>query len=285
MNRVKLSSRFGPRSDQSGSVLDDLDIHFQPIFDVSDISVIRGFEALGRKSGAGGYKSIAPYLREIYEGGLRPELEMVTLERARLFLEVCDEVLPSAVSKGVYVTVNLSPQTLAQKEFLDDVDGFVGIYSQARDRIRFEILEHSFPENNHAQIIANILGLSGEGYQLYLDDYGDHPGQDEERLGVLAGHVGGIKLSGSLWKRSEESRIALLRSLNSAGVLHKNIVVEGVETDEQLHVTRSLPEDFGFSHVLAQGWHPLLGASMTHEQALEALRYASSPAPSSCDHA
>lgn len=272
MSRLHLSDRFGLNTDQGVSLLDDVDIHFQPICDVAGVAQVRGFEALGRKAGGpDGFRSIAPFLKEIYQAGLRPELEMVTLDKARVFLEMCDAHLDPAVAKTLYVTVNLSHQTLAQRDLLKEVDLSVGLYPQAYERMRFEILEHMFPKHEQGIIVENIRALHGEGYRLYLDDFGDHPGQDEERLRALHDLVHGVKLSGSLWTRGAEERDGFLRSVAQGGGTGKIIVVEGVEEDEHLTETRGMAAKYGFGQLLAQGWHPVLGASMTPQTAVEVL--------------
>lgn len=272
MPRFYLSDRFGLNTDQTVGLLDDVDIHFQPICDVAGGAQVRGFEALGRKSdGPDGFRSIAPFLKDIYQAGLRPELEMVTLDKARVFLEMCDANLDPAVAKNLYVTVNLSHQTLAQRDLLKEVDLSIGLYPQAYERVRFEILEHMFPKHEQAIIVENIRALHGEGYRLYLDDFGDHPGQDEDRLRALHDLVHGVKLSGSLWTRGAEDRHGFLSSVAQAGGAGKIIVVEGVEEDEHLAETRAMAAKYGFGNLLAQGWHPVLGASMSPQTAVEVL--------------
>lgn len=279
MSRFHLSDWFTSQPDQVIDLLDDVDIHFQPICAVGGDGSVCGFEALGRKAGADGYKSIEPFLKDIYKAGLRPELEIVTLEKARVFLQMCDAHLEPEVAAPLYVTVNLSPQTLAQRDLLKQIEFSAGLYAHTVDRIRFEILEHSFPHHEQSVILDNIRALHEEGYKLYLDDFGDHPGQDEERLLALHDQIYGIKLSGSLWKRTPEDRNGFLRAVAQAGGRTKNIVVEGVEDDAHLAEVQGMRERHGFRVLLAQGWHPALGASMSPQTAIEAFSRSGAPGP------
>lgn len=271
MSLNDITCRFGSAHTSGGGVLDDVDIHFQPINDVSDIPTVIGFEALGRKNGVTGLQSIGPFIDEIHAMGLRPELELRTLEKACCFLRSCDRVLQPDQAESVYVTVNLHPETLMQQGLLDEIETAIDEYPGARSRIRFEILEHEFPEEAEEDIVENIRGLSEAGYLLYLDDFGDTPGQDEHRMDMLLPYVYGVKLSGSLWEREPDERESFLSSLYDAGGHDKVIVVEGVENDDHLAETRTMSEKYGFEKVYAQGWHPLLGASMTPQSAMSVL--------------
>lgn len=271
MPRSNISRRFDKTVTNDHTILDDLDIHFQPIVDLEKGSEIQGFEALGRKMHVGGVTSIGPYIDEIYASGLRPEMELRTLESAIGFIRLCDQNLDPQRAARLYVTVNLHHQTLSQPKLLKDVDDQLQIYPAAKDRVRFEILEHPFPRRTQAKIMTNIHALHGEGFQLYLDDFGDHPGIDENRLEDTKGIIYGIKLSGSLWERDEESRHRFLDYLASPDLAGKVIVLEGVETDDQITAVMQLGDKYGFSTVFAQGWHPLLGASMTPQSAVELM--------------
>jgi EAL domain-containing protein (putative c-di-GMP-specific phosphodiesterase class I) len=269
--RSDISLRFDRTAFQNETLLDDLDIHFQPIVDLVGGSRILGFEALGRKTGAHGITSIGPLLKDIHDAGLRPELEMRALQAARNFIRLCDENLDHAHASNVYVTVNLHHLTLAQPKLLQGIENQILDYPSAQPRIRFEILEHPFPRRAHGKIMENIRALSAEGYKLYLDDFGDHAGIDEDRLEDTKQVVTGIKLSSSLWQRDEEDRHRFLDYLASPDLQGKIIVLEGIETDEQIAKTMQMPGEYGFTKVLAQGWHPLLGASMSPESAVELL--------------
>lgn len=279
MPRSIISRRFDSTVTKDHTLLDDLDIHFQPIIDLAKGSEIQGFEALGRKMHIDGATSIGPYIDKIHASGLRPELELRTLESAIQFVRLCDHNLNPQQAANLYVTVNLHHQTLSQPDLLHDIDEQVSFYPSAQQRIRFEILEHPFPRRTQAKIMANIRTLHTEGFQLYLDDFGDHPGMDEERLEDTKGIICGIKLSGSLWQRDEASRHRFLDYLASPDLAGKAIVLEGVETDEQIAAVMQMGGRYGFSKVFAQGWHPLLGASMTPQTAIDILRQLERTAP------
>ncbi|MCB1681887.1 MAG: EAL domain-containing protein [Alphaproteobacteria bacterium] len=272
MSSRKITYRFGQSSLTAEESLADIDIHFQPICEVDEEPVIIGFEALGRKTSIIGTQSIAPYIDEIHAMGLRPELELRTLEKACRFLQDCDRMLQTDQANNLYVTVNLHPLTLMQPDLLQEIDKAIASYPAARSRIRFEILEHEFPEGTEDQILENVMTLNESGYRLYLDDYGDHPGQDEDRLETMKPFIHGIKLSGSLWQRSSEGQESLLDYVASPDLSDKVIIVEGIEDDEQLERVKALQDLYGFDRVLGQGWHPSLGASLSHADAILRLQ-------------
>ncbi len=255
-----------------GNILDSMTIHFQPINEIEGEPRIIGFEALGRKLSFIGAQSIHPFLDEIYAMGLRPELELRTLEKACNFLMCCQQETALSNEDELYVTVNLHHETLAEPELVDEIEKAISKFPSVRSNIRFEILEETFPEDTAEIIHNNIKGLFSAGYKLYLDDYGDNPGQDEERLAQVKPYIYGIKISGSFWEMDEETQNRLMEHITHPDLSDKVLIIEGIETDDQMKTLASLRERFSPEIVLAQGWHPLLGASMPADKAIERLK-------------
>ena len=267
-----IKHRFGIRSSDVGSVLDSMTIHFQPISEIEDEPRILGFEALGRKLSFIGAQSIHPFLDEIHAMGLRPELELRTLEKACNFLIQCQQETASSREDDLYVTVNLHHETLAEPDLVDEIERAISKFPSVQSNIRFEILEETFPDDTVDTIHDNIERLFSAGYKLYLDDFGDNPGQDEERLAQVKPYIYGIKISGSFWAMDGDTQNKLMSHITHPDLSDKVLIIEGIETDEHMKHLASMRERFSPEIVLAQGWHPLLGASMPADKAIDRLK-------------
>lgn len=268
MRGQTISTTFRNEGAPLPDLLDDIEIQYQPIFQLGDINKIVAFEALGRKLTPQGPVSIRPYIDEIHAAGLRQELELMTLERACIFLQNCALHIDGVEESDLGVSVNLHHRTLVQKDIPERFREVIDCYPLAKGRIRGEILEDPFPGGSERDVIATVERLCEEGIKLYLDDFGDHPGLDEIRLRKLKPFIYGVKISGNFWEKDIEARTRILDYLNKQRYAEKVWVVEGVETDDQLMSLEQMRSKHEASSVLAQGWHPELGPSMTMQQAL-----------------
>ncbi len=263
-----ISGEFNPDS-VGESILGSLEVQFQPISTLDgDAPEVVGFEALGRIVGdVNDAKSISPFLKEIHDGGFGSELELLTVGQVCSFLRLCDTNLDQEVSDKLYVTVNLHHRALSDPDLVSQIESIIQSYPAARSRIRFEILEDAFPQDNYRQIMNNIGELSFTGYKIYMDDYGDNSDFDDIRLQEINPFLHGVKLSGSFLDRHQQEQDRMLDRIASS-LLGKAVIVEGVETDghmERFHLIKARCSE---SDVLAQGWHPDLGASMRGKQAV-----------------
>jgi EAL domain-containing protein (putative c-di-GMP-specific phosphodiesterase class I) len=219
---------------------------YQPIVGVKTGRVV-AFEALARFA-TDPYRPPDVWFSEAALAGRANELETMAIRLALANLHR----FPS----DVYLTVNVSPDTIVQGALAQAVQGL------ALDRIVVEVTEHSAVDCYEA-IVDAIGPLKARGLRIAIDDAGAGYASFRHILNL---HPDIVKLDISLTRSidSDSSRRALAAALCGfafeTGCL---IVAEGVETDAELQVIKAL----GIGK--AQGYH--LGRPMPLEEALALL--------------
>jgi EAL domain-containing protein (putative c-di-GMP-specific phosphodiesterase class I)/DNA-binding NarL/FixJ family response regulator len=209
---------------------DVLDTVFQPIVDLAE-GRIRGLEALARFL-TRPRRSPETWFAEASNHGLLTRLELAAASQALGHLDL--------VPDGVYVSVNVSPQTLCSA-------GLIQILREVpARRVVLELTERApidYPEA--AGCIANLRAL---GSRLAVDDVG--------RGFSGLGHV--VELGPDLLKLdrslvsgvdSDATKSALIARLTSfADEIGTEVVAEGIETEAELETLRALgvPSGQGF---------------------------------------
>jgi EAL domain-containing protein (putative c-di-GMP-specific phosphodiesterase class I)/CheY-like chemotaxis protein len=128
---------------------------FQPIVSLRDRTIV-GAEALARFSSGPG-RSPGGWFTEAWEVGLGEELELLAIRTA---VDVLDQI-----PQHMYLTVNVSPQTLQKRPFLalvTEIDG---------SRIVAEVTEHA-PIADYKRLADAVTRLREEGVRLAIDDAG-----------------------------------------------------------------------------------------------------------------
>ena len=209
---------------------DVLDTVFQPIVDLAE-GRIRGLEALARFL-TRPRRSPETWFAEASNHGLLTRLELAAASQALGHLDL--------VPDGVYVSVNVSPQTLCST-------GLIQIRREVpARRVILELTERApidYPEA--AGCIADLRAL---GSRLAVDDVG--------RGFSGLGHV--VELAPDLLKLdrslvsgvdSDATKSALIARLTSfADEIGTEVVAEGIETEAELETLRALgvPSGQGF---------------------------------------
>jgi EAL domain-containing protein (putative c-di-GMP-specific phosphodiesterase class I)/DNA-binding NarL/FixJ family response regulator len=209
---------------------DVLDTVFQPIVDLAE-GRIRGLEALARFL-TRPRRSPETWFAEASNHGLLTRLELAAASQALGHLDL--------VPDGVYVSVNVSPQTLCST-------GLIQILREVpARRVVLELTERApidYPEA--AGCIADLRAL---GSRLAVDDVG--------RGFSGLGHV--VELAPDLLKLdrslvsgvdSDATKSALIARLTSfADEIGTEVVAEGIETEAELETLRALgvPSGQGF---------------------------------------
>jgi EAL domain-containing protein (putative c-di-GMP-specific phosphodiesterase class I) len=211
---------------------DLLEMVFQPIVEVASHRVV-AFEALARFR-TEPYRPPDVWFAEAAIVGRAVELETKAI---RMALAALDQVPPQ-----VYLTVNLSPQTIVQGPLAEVLRGF------PLDRVVLEVTEHQAIES-YEDIAAAILPLQREGLRIAIDDAGAGYASFRHILNL---HPNIVKLDISLTRAidTDRSRRALAAALcGFATETGCRIVAEGIETEAELQVIRAL----GVGK--AQGYH------------------------------
>lgn len=262
-----------PASTNPKSILDKVITYFQPIIGFSKDTV--SFEALARVQQGEEVSSIFPHLNDINRSGLRSDLEFKSLQDS---CELIEKTLTNKQSNFNYVTVNLHGLTLADEKFSDNIELIFKFYPAAKDKIRFEIIEEPFPEDKMDIVYQNISYLFKNDFFIFQDDIGDNPELDSTRSNELKRLANGsqklgAKFSKDFWKLPEEDRVQHLKSLEPS----TEVVLEQVEDDWQMNFIHKMVSLFHTEnsqhplHLMAQGWHPDLGAAISQEEAVRKI--------------
>jgi EAL domain-containing protein (putative c-di-GMP-specific phosphodiesterase class I) len=213
---------------------DSLDVEFQPVFDLTDCRIV-SLEALAR-FWIDPLRSPAIWFAEANEVGLGTELELAAVRRA---LERLEDFPPD-----VKLALNVSPVTAVDTRFSE-------LLIDVADRLVIEITEHAQVDDYDA-LLGALAPLRERGAQLAIDDVGAGFANLRHilRLGPDI-----VKLDLSLTQEiaRDPAREALASSLvGFASGVGAAITAEGISSDEDLELLRSLGVAYGQGFYLAR---------------------------------
>jgi len=219
---------------------DHMDIEFQPIFDLLDCRIV-SLEALAR-FWTEPMRPPSAWFAEATEVGLGVELELAAMRAALLRL---DE-FPADVA----IALNVSPATALDTRFCE-------LLLDVAERVVIEITEHAQVDDYDA-LRAALAPLRERGAQLAIDDVGAGFANLRHIL-RLAPDIVKLDLSLTQEIARDPAREALASSLvGFAGGVGASIVAEGISSDEDLALLRTLGVDYG------QGFHLARPSSLLH---------------------
>jgi EAL domain-containing protein (putative c-di-GMP-specific phosphodiesterase class I)/DNA-binding NarL/FixJ family response regulator len=208
---------------------------FQPVVDLATGAVV-GVEALSRFP-ADPSRRPDEWFREAAIVGMAVDLELAAVGAS---FSLVDRLPPDA-----YLSVNLSPETLASRRFVEMLDRI------DPNGLTVEITEHAAVEDYDALDPA-LQRLRDRGGRLAIDDAGSGYASLRHIL-RLAPEV--IKLDISLTRDidTDEAKRALSSAMVSfAGQIRADIVAEGIETASELAALRALGVPYGQGYHLAR---------------------------------
>jgi EAL domain-containing protein (putative c-di-GMP-specific phosphodiesterase class I)/CheY-like chemotaxis protein len=211
---------------------DVLQMVFQPIVELSSLRIV-GLEALARFATTP-RRSPDAWFAEATRVGLLTDLELVAVRRALSHLD--------HLPRGVYLSVNVSPGTLASGSVLDLLGG------ADTERVVLEMTEQS-PVERYDELNARLCPLREMGVRFAIDDVG--AGYASLRH-VVALTPDLMKIDRTLVTNidSDHMRRTLMgRLVSFAGEVGVGVVAEGVETETELETLRELGVPY------AQGFH------------------------------
>jgi EAL domain-containing protein (putative c-di-GMP-specific phosphodiesterase class I) len=217
-----------------------MDIEFQPIFDLLDCRIV-SLEALAR-FWTEPMRPPSAWFAEATEVGLGVEFELAAMRAALLRL---DEFPPD-----VAIALNVSPATALDPHFCE-------LLLDVADRVVIEITEHAQVDDYDA-LRAALAPLRERGAQLAIDDVGAGFANLRHIL-RLAPDIVKLDLSLTQEIARDPAREALASSLvGFAGGVGASIVAEGISSDEDLALLRTLGVDYG------QGFHLARPSALLH---------------------
>jgi EAL domain-containing protein (putative c-di-GMP-specific phosphodiesterase class I) len=219
---------------------DDVDVEFQPVFDLLDCSIV-SLEALAR-FWTEPMRPPSAWFAEAAEVGLGVELELAAVRTA---LQRLDEI-----SEEIALAVNVSPATALDPQFCE-------LLQDVAHRIVIEITEHA-QVDDYAALEQALAPLRERGAKLAVDDVGAGFANLRHIL-RLAPDLVKLDLSLTQEISRDPARKALASSLvGFAEGVGASIVAEGISNDEDLTLLRSLGVDYG------QGYHLARPSALLH---------------------
>jgi len=216
-------------------------LHWQPIVNLKTAAV-HTLEALVRWERPG-------------SGLLMPAEFMHIAEDSGLIIQLGRWVLGAACSAGALtddrsVAVNISVQQLRDPNFVDDLREILSETGLPAERLIVEITEHSMIDS--AVLSAPLRRVRELGVRVALDDFGT----GYSSLGLLPRlPIDIIKLDRSFLRditSSDESQAIIKSLVQLAAALNVMLIVEGVESDAQRKILRSLGVQHGQGYWFGQ---------------------------------
>ncbi|MQB15139.1 EAL domain-containing protein [Pseudomonas lactis] len=222
-----------------GLVNGELSVHYQPIVNMRT-GLWVGAEALLRWTHKGQVISPAVFIPLIERSGIMPLTTRWICQRViedySCLLWACDEF---------YININLSSQDVSDPTFPAFVQQLLSQYRLPASRIVFEVTEGVVLDKREA--ILHLNQLRDQGHKIALDDFGTGY-SNLSYLDFLPLDI--LKIDRCFASKKDQGRAntILVHLLNMARHLKLNVIVEGVETPEQVERLLAL------GAVTAQGW-------------------------------
>ena len=226
----------------------DFTINFQPIVNLDTLDIV-SLEALLRWKRP--YGEIIPptnFIPVIEDLRLMTELGFWIIEESvKQFREWQDRYTQF---ENISLSLNLSISQITDSEFTHQLRQLVDSLGYSPDRINFEVTENLFI-HNLPLVSAVLLELQDMGFSVHLDDFGTGY-SSLSYLNELPLDV--IKIDRSFVTNlgSQYEHVELLDSIISIGKnLRKEVIAEGIETEEQLAILKDLNCQYGQGYLFS----------------------------------
>lgn len=210
---------------------DQLELHYQPIFDLKAQKIV-GYEALTR-------------WRHPTLGQVPPADFIPVAEETRLIMPLGTWVLNTACRdmakrpSHLRVSVNVSPIQFRSADLVSTIRSALAASGLAPERLEIEITESTLMQRD-STTISQIMELHALGVRIVMDDFGT----GYSSLSYLHTYpISAIKIDRSFVKSlgEKKSGAAIIRAIITlASALGMTTVAEGVETSEQYEQLTSL---------------------------------------------
>lgn len=222
-----------------GIAQDGFEVYYQPVYELNT-KKLYGAEALLRLHDKE-LGQIFPdeFIPVIEQMGLIDDVDNMVLGKVCEFIE---SGIPENAGMRT-LNVNLSMIQCMQKGFVNRINQIVDGYKVDKHMITFEITE-SVGADDYIKLGEIIKELKGSGYQFAMDDYGTGYSNIQS---IFSLDFDVVKIDKSiLWaaEKGELGMTILTNSINMIRQMKKKIVVEGVETESQIHLLEKLGVDY-----------------------------------------
>lgn len=214
---------------------DEFYVEYQPIVALDDFRLC-GFEALVRwQHPQRGLISPLDFIPVAEEGGQILQIGQWVLREACLQLKRWQDKFPA--KESLYMTVNLSAKQFGQPDLIDRVRGILAETGVDPNFLKLEITE-SVLMDDFESAAAMLFQLRALGVRLSIDDFGT----GYSSLTYLHRFpIDTLKIDRSFVDVLDKDNVEIVRTILSlAENLRMDVVAEGVETQEQMALLRSL---------------------------------------------
>ena len=240
---------------------DEMVLHYQPIVSLTEPRIV-GLEALIRwPRPGGGVVPTEEFIPVAERSGLIAHVGWWTMERAARQLIQWHERFPT--DPPVAVMVNIPGRQFSEPELVPSVLRILEDTGLSADYLHLEITETSAMADLDRSV-KTLHALKEVGVHLHVDDFGT----GHSSLSYLHRFpVDSLKVDRSFVTNMTErpENLAIVRTIvDLARSLGLSVVVEGIETEEQLALVQEMGCDYG------QGW--LFAKALEPTQVEEMLR-------------
>ena len=217
---------------------DKIFFHLQPQYDMNH--KLRGFEALARmKDDDGSFISPVDFIPVAEKTGLVDRIDMRVFEQSLDFLDKVSKETDTDVT----LSVNVSVRHLMKNNFIEDIKKIIDSHDIAPGRIEIEITE-SIMIDSAEKALQRIDEIKAMGMKVAIDDFGT----GYSSLSYLNNFPSDmLKIDKSFIDQmnlSDASRQYVAMIISIGHILNLKVISEGVESQDQVAVLKSIGCDY-----------------------------------------
>ncbi len=220
-----------------------IELFLQPKFDLDTRKII-GAEALTRwRNPDGSYKLPYEFIDVLENVGYITQVDLYIYEQVLKYLKKWK----GEGRKLIPISVNFSRKHNNRPNFVDNVNALAEVYGVDKSLIEIEVTESCFTQDVK-NLFTNMRRLREEGFKIDIDDFGTGYSSLSVLIDAPVDIVKVDKVFIDNIESDEKSRDYIAQICNLIQSTSKNIIFEGVETEEQARIL------LGSGHSMAQGW-------------------------------
>ncbi|MGD8457700.1 MAG: EAL domain-containing protein [Anaerolineales bacterium] len=251
--RDKVLTRLKAEAELNQAIVDnEFVIHYQPIVSLNSKQIL-GIEALVRwKNDLRGLLPASAFIPLAEESGKIQKIDEWVLDNGLRQWWMWKKNFPAR--EPWIMTINISRMEFSQPDFVEKIRSAIEKYNIGASNIGVEITE-SIIASDADVAISTLNDLKSIGVKILLDDFGK---EYSTLNNLLDFPIDFIKVDkGFIQKITTKRGKGLIKTIIAMGQdLDMKVVVEGIETEEQLEILQSLQCEFGQGYHLAKPIDP-----------------------------
>jgi EAL domain-containing protein (putative c-di-GMP-specific phosphodiesterase class I) len=218
----------------------EVEVWVQPKFDLLHGDIV-GVEALARLQASG--------------EPIPPSQFIPIAEKSNLIVEIGHQIVEKALRryaeslKNYTLNINLSPVQLLDKKSIEGIISLTQTLQIAPEKVIFEITETALMLN-YDLCISRLHELRGYGFGIALDDFGTGYSSFSYLMSIPATEIKIDRVLIEGIERDRKKQLILRALVNVSRDLEILLVVEGIETQGQLEMVKSLGCRYGQGYLL-----------------------------------